>query len=52
MISLSSGVCALLFEADTGACLGFVEGESCACPLVGGIEFCLSDVQDHVSECV
>ena len=45
VVCLASAVCSLVGEVAPGACVGFLVGETDACPLVGGAGSCLSSEQ-------
>lgn len=38
VVCLASAVCSLVGEVAPGACVGFLVGETDACPLVGGAD--------------
>lgn len=48
IVSLASGFCTLMGEVGSWACVGFLVGETGACPWVGGVLYCPSGRHGHV----
>ena len=51
-IFLASGACLLVFEGSLEIWAGFLVGEACPCPLVGGARSWPSGGQGHIKDCV